>query len=365
MNDDCTRRGFLSTSGRVAAATVGSLAAASAQPLRTMRREKIKIGQIGVGHAHAAGKMSAYRASDDFEVVGIVEPDDALRARASRSAAYRDLNWMTREQLLNVPGLRAVAVETRVRDLLENAELAVAAGQHIHLDKPAGASLPRFRGILAAASRQKLVVQMGYMYRYNPGVVFLRDALRKGWIGEPFEVHCVMSKVVGAASRKQLAEFPGGILFELGCHLVDLVVGVLGRPRDVTPYTRHSSPIDDPLVDNMLAVLEYPNALATVKSTAQEVEGFARRHFVVCGTEGTVHIEPLDAPRVRLALSKPRDAYRKGYQDVTFPRYVRYIDDATDFARVIRGEKKHDFPVDHDDAVQETVLEASGMPLDV
>ena len=46
---------------------------------------------------------------------------------------------------------------------------------------------------------------MGYMYRYNPAIVLLRDMLKKGWLGEVFEVHTVMSKVVGSASRKALA----------------------------------------------------------------------------------------------------------------------------------------------------------------
>ena len=40
---------------------------------------KIKVGQIGVGHAHAS-KLSVYRASADYEVVGIVEPDAAVAA---------------------------------------------------------------------------------------------------------------------------------------------------------------------------------------------------------------------------------------------------------------------------------------------
>ena len=140
------------------------------------------------------------------------------------------------------------------------------------------------------------VVQMGYMYRYNPGIVFLREALAKGWLGEVFEVHAVMSKVVGAGSRKGLAEYPGGIMFELGCHIIDLVIGVLGAPQKVAAFSRHASLLDDGLVDNMLAVLEYPEALATVKSSAQAVEGLARRQLVVCGSEGTLPVPPLDSP---------------------------------------------------------------------
>jgi len=324
------------------------------------RRSRIRIGQIGTGHAHAS-KLSVYRASPDYEVVGIVEPDEALRKRAESQAVNQGLPWLTQEQLLNVSGLQAVLVETRVKDLLNAAETCVNAGLHVHLDKPAGESLAQYRRILQAAAQKKLLVQMGYMYRYNPAVVLLREFLRQGWLGEVFEVHSVMSKVVDPRSRLELAEYPGGILFELGCHITDLVIGVLGAPQKVTAFPRHSSSIDDGLLDNMLAVLEYPRATATVKSSALEVDGGERRHLVVCGTEGTFQIQPLDNPSARVSLSQARGAYRRGTQTLSFPKYIRYVDDAADMARIIRGEKPADFSYEHDLAVQATVLKACGL----
>jgi hypothetical protein len=79
---------------------------------------RIKIGQIGVGHAHAS-KLEVYRASDDYEVVGIVEPNPKLRAEAERDETFRGLPWLTRDELLGTPGLQAVLVETEVRNLLD------------------------------------------------------------------------------------------------------------------------------------------------------------------------------------------------------------------------------------------------------
>ncbi len=324
--------------------------------------KRIKVGQIGVGHAHAS-KLSVYRDSPDYEVVGVVEPDADLRKRAEDAAPYRGLKWLTRDQLLETPGLQAVLVETRVRDLLDNASACVNSGMHVHIDKPAGESVPKLKGVLDAAARKKLLVQMGYMYRYNPAVVLLREFLKKGWLGEVFEVHAVMSKVIAAPERKRLAEHRGGLMFELGCHVLDLVIGVLGKPKDVTAFNRHSSVLDDKLLDNMLAVLSYPRATASVKSSALEVEGGDRRHLVVCGTEGTFHIQPLDNPAARVSLSQARGAYKKGTQDVKFPKYTRYVDDAADMARVIRGEKLNDFSAEHDLAVQETLLRACELPL--
>ena len=91
---------------------------------------KLKYGQIGVGHAHA-NKIAVYRQSPDWEVVGVVEPDPELRRHAEKDPLYRDLPFMTQEQLLNTPGLQVVGVETPVRDLLNTAEVCVAAGKHL------------------------------------------------------------------------------------------------------------------------------------------------------------------------------------------------------------------------------------------
>jgi predicted dehydrogenase len=324
--------------------------------------KRIKVGQIGVGHAHAS-KLAVYRASPNYEVVGVVEPDSALRSQAENTPPYRGLKWLTREQLLGTPGLQAVLVETRVRDLLDNAEACVSAGLHVHIDKPAGESLPQLRRIVDRAAQKKLLVQMGYMYRYNPAVVLLREFLRKAWLGEVFEVHAVMSKVVDPAARRRLAEYRGGMMFALGCHVLDLVIAVLGKPTEVTAIRQHSSPHEDQLLDNMLAVLRYPRASATVKSSALEVEGGDRRHLVVCGIEGTFHIQPLDNPAARVSLSQAQAGYKKGTQDLRFPKYTRYVDDAADMARIIRGEKTADFTYEHDLTVQETLLKACGLPL--
>jgi len=324
-------------------------------------KKPIKVGQIGVGHAHAS-KLSVFRNSPDYEVVGIVEANETLRNQAKEEKAYQDLPWMTAEQLLNTPGLELVLVETRVKDLLNTAESCIAAGKHIHLDKPAGSSLPQFRRILDNAAQQKLLVQMGYMYRYNPGIVLLHEVLKKGWLGDPFEVHAVMSKVVSSEGRQRMSLQPGGTMFELGCHLIDLVFGVLGTPDKVNAYPRQVI-TDDNLVDNMLAVFEYPKATATIKSSAVEVEGFSRRHFVVCGTEGTFHIQPLDDPAVRVAFSSAHGKYKRGYQDIQFPEYIRYVDDAVDIAKIIRNEKPTDYTYQHDLAVQTAILQASDLPL--
>lgn len=360
MHDRLCRRDFLAQS--VPAALMASTATTALHAaIPVPGKRKIKTGQIGVGHAHAAGKMEALRKSPDWEVVGVVEEDPQLRAEAEKSEVYRGLTWMNTERLLNDSNVAAVFVESEVDQLLNVARQCIRAGKHIHLDKPPGADLERFRRLLKNADRQRLTVQLGYMYRYNPAVVLLRDLLHRGWLGEIFEFHAVMSKEVGTSKRKRWAQFAGGTMFELGCHLVDLMVGLLGKPGSVTPFNRHSALVDDGLMDNMFAVCAYPRATASIRTTALEIEGFDRRHLVVCGTGGTVHIQPLDAPQVLLALSEPHGDFRKGYQRIDVGEYERYVADLADLAAIVRGEKQTDYDSAHDLATQETLLQACGV----
>jgi len=324
---------------------------------------KIKVGQIGTKHAHAGGKMATLRKfSQDYEVVGVVEPDADQRRRMAATPTYAGLKWMTTEELFNVPGLQAVAVETEVRELLAAAQQCIDAKLHVHLDKPAGENLPAFQRLLDAATRQGRVIQMGYMFRYNPAFQFLFQAVQNGWLGEVFEIDGVISKTVNASTRKQLETYPGGSMFELGCHLMDAIVYVAGRPERVTALNRRTRPDQDQLLDNCLAVLEYPRATATLRSALVEVDGGRRRQLVVCGDQGTIDIRPLEPPRLTLTLDRARGEFQKGTREVTLPPAGgRYDGDFQDLAKIIRGEKSSDFSVAHHLAVQAAVLQASGL----
>ena len=325
----------------------------------------IIAGQIGTRHAHASGKVGTMRSfPDDYDVVGVVEADKQRRAALEKQAAYQGVTWMTEEQLLNTPGLQLVCVETEVRDLLDTAERCIGENLHIHLDKPAGESYSQFSRLVEEARRRSRVIQMGYMFRYNPGFEFLFQAIRQGWLGEIFEAHTVISKTVGEGTRKELARYRGGTMFELGCHVIDSLIHAIGIPDKVTSYTRRTRPEQDTLADNQLAVFEYPRATATVRSALVEVDGGRRRQMVVCGDEGTISLRPLEPPTLSLTLSRPRGTLSRGTQEVKLPRLGgRYHGDFKDLALVLRGEKELEFSYDHDLAVQKAVLQASGLPL--
>ena len=316
---------------------------------------------LGTGHGHAVGKLRVLQQSADWDLVGVCEPDPDLEVRRKADAAFAGVRWLSESEVLEDPGVKMIAVEGAVPHLLDLGEKAVEAGKHIHLDKPAGTSLSQFRALLDSAERQGLIVQMGYMFRYNPGFDLVRRAVREDWLGEIHYLHGSINSNIEPARRKGLAFHPGGFMFELAGHVMDMLVLIMGRPEKVTPFIRHDGVYDDGLMDNTLAVLEYARSVAVIEASAIEVGAADRRHFEVCGSRGSIILQPLEPPAVRLYLDQARGGYAKGWQSVGITDIPRYVRDLEELARCLRGEQEFPYSKRHDYIAQETLLRASGV----
>jgi predicted dehydrogenase len=335
---------------------------------------KIKIGQVGIGHNHASEEMATLRRlSDIFEVVGVVEPDPKWREQRGHLSAYEGLPWLTQEQLFNTPGLEAVMVETDVPMLVPTAQKCLEAGFHIHMDKPAGFDLAEFKGMLDIAQCKDLTVQLGYMFRNNPAVKLCQRAVKEGWLGEVFELSTVMSRTMDDHYRQWMSQFHGGSMYIFGSHLIDLVIAILGKPLRVTPYLRRTRPEVDDLVDNAFAVLEYPKAVASVRTSIIEVDGFRRRQLVVCGDQGTFEVKPIEGCDIQpqnpplpaltpsLTLSKACGEFSAGINEIEMPPMNgRYDAQLIEFAQIIRGQMENPYPLDNEYTVQQVLLAACG-----
>ncbi len=338
----------------------GSLLAASLAAYSKSNASRIRIGQIGTKHAHASGKVKAILDQPEtYELVGVVESDPIERANRSQSGVYEGVNWVTEEELFHIPGLQAVAIETLVKDLVPTALRCIRAGLHIHLDKPGGVSLPEFRKLLNEAEKRERVVQMGYMLRYNPAFQFMYQAVRDGWLGEIMEIDCMMGKMASPSVREELGRFSGGGMFELGGHVIDSIVYMLGRPISVTPFTKATQP--DGIPDNQLAVLDYGKATATVRINHRDPHGGPRRRFQIAGDKGAIEIQQLESGDVTLYLDEARKGFKKGVQKMKLGKEGRYDGEFRDLAKVIRGEKAFNWSYQHDLDTHEALLLASGM----
>lgn len=321
---------------------------------------KIPCAVLGMGHAHSTDIVKRLLESPDFTLTGVCEPDESMRNKYNDHALLKDVPWLEQDAVLTNPDIRMVAVESDVPRLLDLGRAVVDAGKHLHLDKPAGTDLAEFRALLDSADRQKLLVQMGYMYRYNPGFDFIRKMVSDGALGEIYSIHASMCTDLPQANRDRVNIHPGGLMLELGCHLIDMIVLLLGEPEKVTAFLRHDTPMADTLMDNTLAVLEFKKAMATVETAAKEPNAFAGRRFKVVGTEGAITLLPLEPPAAQLSLRDAWGDHPKGLSEVSFPNLPRHVRDLADLAACIRGAGNFAYPSTHDFAVQRTILRASG-----
>ncbi|QYY35650.1 Gfo/Idh/MocA family oxidoreductase [Ruficoccus sp. ZRK36] len=330
----------------------------------------LKIGQIGICHEHASGKMNSLKLRPElFDIVGVVDDRDTQAAHIAITdlEPYAGLPWLSEEELFRTPGLEAVAVEVPNLDLVAAAERCLAQGLPIHLDKPGGENLADFERLRWGYEEQGLAFQMGYMFRGNPAMNWILDATRKGWLGEIFEVQGCMSHDYGGEEyQPYIGSFRGGIMFNLGCHLIDFVVSLLGMPTGVTPILKTAPGDESYIKNNCLTILEYPTATATLRACSREVGATKRRRLKVCGTGGTVEIFPMerfDGEVLRMELILRDDAcdFAAGAHTLEFgPVRDRYEDELVDFYRMIRGEISNPYSAEHDCQVQEVLLAAAG-----
>ncbi|MCL4693688.1 MAG: Gfo/Idh/MocA family oxidoreductase [Candidatus Hydrogenedentes bacterium] len=349
------RRTFLQSS--LAASAVGLAGSSAAAPSAGVT---VRCGMIGIDHAHALDVLEEILKSDDIELVGICEPDDAIREAKKDVPILQGLPWVTEDVLLNDRTIQVVVVETGVTRLLQYGRAAIDAGKHLHIDKPPGTSLTEWKALLDAAEAKNLIVQMGYMYRYNPGFDLIRKAVREGWLGDVYSIQASMCTGLPPERRAQMAIHPGGIMLELGCHLIDMICVIMGPPQKVTPFLRHDAPTDEGLADNCIAVLEYENAMAAVEVAALEPAAFPTRRFKIVGPKGKIILEPIEPPKIRMYLSESAGGYEKGWNDIELPDLPRHARDLADLAACVKGSAEFAYSKEHDYQVQRTVLQACG-----
>lgn len=325
----------------------------------------VRIGQVGTKHGHARGKWRALETNDQVEAVGVWEPDPEARAAEQEHEAYAGVRWCaSADDLLLDPSVVAIAVEGRNDESLAMAHAAVDAGKHLWFDKPAGDDWPGFQSLMAKAADRGLYVQMGYMFRYQPGFQQIAEWVQSGLLGHVFAIRAHMSTWIPLASCEAQGVHKGGIFYDLAGHMLDQIVSHLGRPNRVTLFARND---DTPEVltysDNTLGVFEFDRALASVDVAAMEPKPQARR-FEVYGTRGTAVTEPFDpGDTIRLVLVEPTLEYAAGEQVLQLPTVTRqqlYERELLAFLATLRGDQPPDRSPEHELVVQETLLRATG-----
>ncbi|MEE1007259.1 MAG: Gfo/Idh/MocA family oxidoreductase [Acutalibacteraceae bacterium] len=337
--------------------------------------KKIKIAQIGTGHDHAFSPIPTFKKlSDIFEFVGYCTvPEDEYNIPQFGNQAHKwaigDAKQLTLDEILNYPDLDAVCIETEDRALTKYAIMAAEKGLHIQMDKPGGIDDAEFDRLIDIVEEKKLVFHMAYMYRYNPAVIKLKEDIKAGKLGDIISAEGEMDCRHALPKRNWLKAYPGGMLYFLGCHMVDLVYSIMGDPEEIIPLSCSSGLEGTDAKDFGMAVFKYKNGVSVAKSTAVEDGGYERRHLLVVGTKGTVELRPIETgaesteifnaqkTTVRENFSEAFTSKAECYETEVFGRFDGMF---RAFADYINGVKSNPYTYEYERKLHKILLKACG-----
>lgn len=328
---------------------------------------KIRVAQIGTSrYSHGNGIFDAFKKRPElFEIMGYTFPENEREKFPECMRAFEGYKEMSLEELLSDESIEAIAVETEEIYLTKYAIMAAKAGKHIHMEKPGGVNHEEFAELISIVKEKNLVFHTGYMYRYNPIIKKVRERIKAGEFGDIISVEAQMSGFREEEMTDWLRTFPGGMMFYLGCHLVDLVYSIMGRPKKIIPYNYSSGMYKTEALDNCFAIFEYDRGVSFVKTSQAERGGYGRRQLVITGTKGSIELKPLE---VNVAYPLLRTDYRECFSDdftiltekhesELFDRYSEMMES---FAQMVRGEKKNPVTPDYELELHELLMLACG-----
>ena len=335
-----------------------------------MKSRPLNVLFYGMTHEHAPGKLeSLKRLGDDFNVIAIVDDRDRKAPRHNNEKLlYEGLRVVSEKEAWEIPDVDVVFVETANRNLMEIAAEAARRGLPMHCDKPCGEGMEPYRSIVEMCRAKNVPFQIGYMYRGNPAVKFIWDFVAKGGLGEVAFVEADMNH------DYQLPEYPdyistfkGGILYNLGCHLVDMVLPLMrGRFLSASPFVGDAPGDPSGARTRASSLLRFEGSEALIRCSSHMPGGHLCRRLRIDGTNGTIDLCPIerfDGGELKLSmiLKNPSGGHPAGVQEISFGVQTdRYAPQLLELAAVVRGDVPNAQDYDRDLLTHEMTLKACG-----
>jgi predicted dehydrogenase len=261
------------------------------------KHPSIRAGLIGYGVAGAFFHAPLIRVTSGLEISAIVtgNPERQGQARlAQPGAAIFD----TAEQLWSYAShLDLVVVASPNRTHVPLAMTALAAGLHVVVDKPLAPTAAEGRRLIEEARRRQRMLTVFHNRRWDGDFLTARRLLSKGALGEPYRFESRFERwrpIPKPGWREHGApEEAGGILYDLGSHLIDQALVLFGPPSHVYAELNRRRPLVE-VEDDAFVALVHPSGV--------------RSHLSVSV------VAPQPGPRLRLLGS--RAAYVKHGPDV-------------------------------------------------
>src|SRR5436305_13057946 len=156
--------------------------------------EKLRLGLIGAsvrGTWSSRSHLPALQASADVELTAVctTRADSAEAARQAYGARLAFDDW---RKLVASPEIDAVAVVVRVPSHYSPTKAALEAGKHVYCEWPLGRTTAEAVRLAALAKAKGLATAIGLQARVNPAVMYMKEQVEAGFVGEVMAVHVSM-----------------------------------------------------------------------------------------------------------------------------------------------------------------------------
>ena len=199
--------------------------------------KKLKIAVVGAGGICAGAHMPAYSHMDNVEVVALcdIKIEKAKKLAEKYGVPQVFENY---EEVFDIPGLDAVDICTPNYLHSVIAVAALKKGLHVFCEKPDAVSVEEVEKMKAAADESGKILMVMRNNRYMPISYFMKKYIEDGRMGEIYAARCGWQRRRGIPGKggwfTTKEESGGGPLIDLGVHMIDLTMWLMGNPRPVS-----------------------------------------------------------------------------------------------------------------------------------
>ncbi|HET6294637.1 MAG TPA: Gfo/Idh/MocA family oxidoreductase [Kribbella sp.] len=201
-----------------------------------MNDQILKVGVVGLGYAGRTA-LEAFSELPDVQVVALagLETDTLKSLGAKFQVPELFENW---EDLLKVDGLDAVSIATPTQLHAPIALKALAQGLHVLCEKPLARTVAEGTAMVEAANKAGRVLKVVFNHRERGDVTVLKHQIDEGMLGRVYyaKAHWMRRNGIpgmgGWFTNRELSG--GGPLIDLGVHILDMALHLLGEPKVTT-----------------------------------------------------------------------------------------------------------------------------------
>jgi predicted dehydrogenase len=296
----------------------------------------IRVCLVGAGRA---GRVHANSLTYHTPCARLTAVVDA--AGANRDAAGEDFNvdpqgrFATIEDALTDGEFDAVVITTPTFSHTPLAVAAASAGKHVFLEKPMALTLEECDEIEAAARKSDVVLQLGFMRRFDPDFAAAAERIEAGEIGQPMLVKSLTHGPGLPPPWARDLKTSNGLLAEVNSHDFDTVRWLMGsNPQriyvEVANFKGPSRGVDTPnFYDNALTNVRFESGgLGSISGICPCDYGYDARVEIV-GERGIMQIGEMRGQSVVVCVSREQGLIAPIYR--TWPErfawgYIREIE---------------------------------------